>query len=163
MKTLFASLALAFSLSAVADTIQGRCVTVLDGDTVTVLDGMNKQTRIRLMGIDAPEKAQAFGTRSKQALSDLVFNKQVTVEFSKQDRYGRTIGKILVDGLDANLELVKTGMAWHYKQYAKEQTASDRTAYAEAETMARAEKRGLWGDPEQTPPWDFRKQGKRKN
>lgn len=109
------------------------------------------------MGIDAPEKAQAFGTRSKQALSDLVFNKQVTVEYSKQDKYGRTIGKILVGGLDANLEQVKAGMAWHYKQYAKEQTASDRAAYTEAETRARAEKRGLWGDREQMPPWNWRR------
>jgi len=85
-----------------------------------------------------------------------VFNKQVTIEYNKQDKYGRTIGKILVDGLDANLEQVKTGMAWHYKQYAKEQTASDRAAYAEAETLARAEKRGLWVDREQTPPWEWR-------
>ena len=156
MKILIASLALAFSLSATAGTIKGRIVSIADGDTVTILDTTNKQTKIRLMGIDAPEKKQAFGARSKQSLSDLVFNKQVTVDFSKQDKYGRTIGKILVNGLDANLEQVKTGMAWHYKQYAKEQTASDRAAYAEAETLARAEKRGLWVDSEPMPPWEWR-------
>jgi endonuclease YncB( thermonuclease family) len=115
MKTLATLLLLAtacsLTLSAVADTLEGRIVSIADGDTVTILDAANKQTKIRLMGIDAPEKAQAFGTRSKQALSDLVFNKQVTVEFNKQDKYGRTIGKILVDGLDANLEQVKAGMA----------------------------------------------------
>jgi endonuclease YncB( thermonuclease family) len=160
MKTLATLLLLAtacsLTLSAVADTLEGRIVSIADGDTVTILDAANKQTKIRLMGIDAPEKAQAFGTRSKQALSDLVFNKQVTVEFNKQDKYGRTIGKILVDGLDANLEQVKAGMAWHYKLYAKEQATSDLAVYTEAETQARADKRGLWGDREQIPPWEWR-------
>lgn len=139
-----------------ADTLQGRIVAVLDGDTVTLLDGSNKQTRIRLMGIDAPEKAQAFGMRSKQYLSELVFNKQVAVEYSKQDKYGRTIGKILVDNLDANLEQVKAGMAWHYKQYAREQIPSDRTAYAAAEELAKSTKHGLWVDSNPSPPWEWR-------
>jgi endonuclease YncB( thermonuclease family) len=132
-------------------------VGVADGDTVTVLDASRQQYKIRLMGIDAPEKKQAFGNKSKQALSDLVFNKQVSVEFNKTDKYGRTIGKILVDGLDANLEQVKKGMAWHYKQYQKEQSSVDRTAYAKAEELAKAEKLGLWFDPSPTPPWDFRR------
>lgn len=96
-----------------ADTLQGRVVAVTDGDTVTVLDADNTQFKIRLMGIDAPEKKQAFGSKSKESLSSLVFNKQVTIEYSKHDRYGRTIGKIIVDGVDANLEQVKVGMAWH--------------------------------------------------
>lgn len=121
----------------VASTLEGRVVGVADGDTVTVLDSRNTQFKIRLMGIDAPEKKQAFGNKSKQSLSDLVFNKEVTVEYSKKDKYGRTVGKILVDGVDANLEQVKAGMAWHYKQYQSEQAVADRRLYALAEEQAR--------------------------
>ncbi|MFZ2540912.1 MAG: thermonuclease family protein [Gallionella sp.] len=146
-----------------ADTLQGRVVGIADGDTVTVLDVSNTQWKIRLMGIDAPEKKQAFGNKSKESLSALVFNKQVTVEYSKKDRYGRTVGKIMVDGIDANLEQIKVGLAWHYKQYQNEQSVQDQAAYAQAEDQARAETRGLWGDAEPTPPWDWRKQQKRKN
>jgi endonuclease YncB( thermonuclease family) len=149
-------LSVLFAAQVHAEILNGTVVGVADGDTVTVLDASRQQYKIRLMGIDAPEKKQAFGNKSKQALSDLVFNKQVSVEFNKTDKYGRTIGKILVDGLDANLEQVKKGMAWHYKQYQKEQSSVDRTAYAKAEELAKAKKLGLWFDPSPTPPWDFR-------
>lgn len=149
--------------SVYSATLQGRVVSIADGDTVTVLDASNTQWKIRLMGIDAPEKKMPFGQRSKQNLSDLVFNKQVAVEYSKQDRYGRTVGKILVNGTDANLEQVKAGMAWHYKQYQKEQSPDDRASYAEAELQARAGHKGLWIDAEPTPPWDWRKQQKSKD
>jgi len=148
---------------AVADTIQGRVVSIADGDTVTVLDSANTQHKIRLMGIDAPEKKMPFGQRSKENLSDLVFNKQVSVEYSKQDRYGRTVGKILINGVDANLEQVKAGMAWHYKQYQREQSPDERVSYSDAEEQARAGRRGLWVDGEPTPPWDWRKQQKNKD
>ena len=148
--------ALLTALSVHAETLGGRVVGVSDGDTVTVLDAANKQWKIRLMGIDAPEKKQAFGQKSKANLSDLVFDKQVTVEYSKKDKYGRTVGKILVDGVDANLAQVKAGMAWHYKQYQKEQTPVDRSLYSEAEDRARAGHIGLWADSNPTPPWEFR-------
>lgn len=140
-----------------ADVIEGRIVRVLDGDTVSVLTADKQEVRIRLRGIDAPEKKQSFGQVSKQHLSDLVFNKEVTVEFNKQDRYGRLIGTIFVGGTDANLAQVKSGMAWHYRQYAKEQPPNDRLTYAEAEVNARAKKIGLWGNGvEPVAPWDFR-------
>lgn len=145
-----------------ADTLAGRVVGVSDGDTVTVLDATNTQWKIRLMGIDAPEKKQAFGNRSKQSLAALVFNRQVQVEYSKKDKYGRTVGKILVGGVDANLEQIKAGMAWHYKKYQNEQPETDRAVYADAEQKARIAKRGLWQDVEPTPPWDWRKQQKRR-
>ena len=103
--------------TSTADTLNGHVVGVSDGDTVTVLDATNTQWKIRLLGIDAPEKKQPFGNKSKENLSDLVFNKQVQVEYSKKDKYGRTVGKITVNGVDANLEQVKAGMAWHYKKY----------------------------------------------
>jgi len=146
--------------SSVADTLVGRVVGVADGDTVTVLDASNKQFKIRLMGIDAPEKKMAFGQKSKEHLSDIVFNKQVTVEYSKKDKYGRTVGKVLVGGVDANLEQVKAGLAWHYKQYQREQSADDRIFYIRAEELARNENRGLWVDVNPTPPWEWRRRNK---
>lgn len=147
---------LAMSITAHAETLRGRVVGIADGDTVTVLDSRNEQYKIRLMGIDAPEKKQAFGSRSKQSLSALVFNREVSVEYRKKDRYGRVVGKIVVNGVDANLEQVKAGMAWHYKQYQKEQSADDRAAYASVEEQARVGRRGLWQDNEPIPPWEFR-------
>jgi endonuclease YncB( thermonuclease family) len=95
--------------------------------------------------------------RSKKSLSDLVFSKTVTVETGKRDRYGREVGKVLVNGLDANLEQVQRWFAWHYKAYQREQSANDRTLYDFAEGEARAAKRGLWRDADPMPPWDFRK------
>lgn len=145
---------------SLAETLHGRVVAVADGDTVTVLDDTKTQFKIRLMGIDAPEKKQAFGRKSKESLSRLIFNKHVVVEYYKKDRYGRTIGKIIVGDIDANLEQIKAGFAWHYKKYQKEQTMEDRSLYAQAEDQARVEKRGLWKDAEPTPPWDWRKQKK---
>lgn len=150
------------TLPAYADTLKGRVVGVSDGDTVTVLDASNTQYKIRLMGIDAPEKKQPFGQRSKQFLSDLVFNKEVTVEYRKKDKYGRTVGKITVGGVDANLEQIRAGLAWHYKKYQNEQAADDRLAYAQAEELAKAKKLGLWAEPNSVPPWDWRKQHKRR-
>lgn len=160
IRILLLAASLLLSNASAADTLHGRVVGVADGDTVTVLDASNTQTKVRLMGIDAPEKKQAFGSRSGEHLSDLVFDRQVTVEYSKQDKYGRTVGKILVDGVDANLEQVKVGLAWHYKQYQREQSVEDRAAYAQAEEHAKAAKRGLWVDRDPTPPWDWRHQQK---
>ena len=145
---------------AQAATITGKVVGVSDGDTITVLDASKTQFKIRLEGIDAPEKAQPFGQKSKEHLSDLVFGKQVVVESNKTDKYGRTVGKVLINGKDANLEQLRSGFAWHYKEYQKEQSASDRVAYANAETNAQNSKSGLWRDPKPMPPWDWRHGGK---
>jgi len=152
----WATLAVLFSLTCNAATIEGRVVGVSDGDTITVLDSTNTQHKVRLSGIDAPEKKQPFGQRSKESLSDLVFDKPVTVDTDKQDRYGRKVGKVLVDGQDANLEQVKRGFAWHYKAYEREQPSIDRKVYAGAETEAKAARLGLWADTEPVPPWEFR-------
>jgi endonuclease YncB( thermonuclease family) len=147
--------------TAAAEAYQGRVVGVSDGDTITVLDSSNTQHKVRLSGIDAPEKSQPFGQRSKQSLSDLVFGKAVTVETTKRDRYGREIGKVLTGGLDVNLEQVRRGLAWHYKAYEREQPAEDRTTYSTAEQEARAARIGLWTDPVPLPPWEFRHQPRR--
>ena len=143
-----------------ASTLQGKVVHIADGDTITVLDANNTQHKIRLQGIDAPEKAQAFGQRSKQSLHQLVHSKQVSVEFQKKDKYGRTVGKVVFNCLDVCLEQIKLGMAWHYKQYESEQTKEDREIYAQAEISARANAIGLWKDKQPIPPWEFRRQQK---
>lgn len=152
--------ALVLTLQANADTLLGHVTHVADGDTITLLDSSNTQHKIRLAGIDAPEKKQAFGMRSKQSLSDLVFNKQVTVETDKKDKYGREVGTILLTGQDVNLEQVTRGFAWHYKAYEKEQSSNNRKLYDFAEREARAARRGLWADADPMPPWEFRHQGK---
>jgi len=143
--------------SAFAETISGEVVGLADGDTVTVLDLSKVQHRVRLAGIDAPEKKQAFGERSRQSLFDLVFRKQVTVEYSKTDRYGRIVGKVLADGRDVSLSQVQRGLAWHYKAYERDQSPVDRVAYAQAERGAREAHVGLWHDRQPTAPWDYRK------
>lgn len=149
-------LASTFTLSHAAN-ITGLVVGVTDGDTVTVLYASNAEYKIRLSGIDAPERKQPFGVRSKQSLSDLVFEKQVTVESDKKDRYERDVGKILLStGQDVNLEHVARGFAWHYKAYEREQSANDRKLYDFAEQCARAGRRGLWADADPIPPWVFR-------
>jgi endonuclease YncB( thermonuclease family) len=104
-----------------AEILSGKVVGVTDGDTVVVLDSNYTQHKIRLSGIDAPERGQAFGTNSKQHLADLIAGESVTVEYDKYDKYDRIVGKILLDGEDVNLKQVEAGMAWHYKQYQKEQ------------------------------------------
>jgi endonuclease YncB( thermonuclease family) len=143
-------------------TLSGRVIRVADGDTVTVLDSLNTQHRIRLQGIDAPESHQAFGTQSKKSLSDMVFGKDVSVFYNKTDQYGRLVGKILLDGKDINLEQVKAGMAWHYKEYEREQPPEDRETYAGAEDEARQARRGLWRDPDPVEPSAFRREEKAK-
>lgn len=127
-----------------------------DGDTITVLVGGQDSVKVRLAGIDAPEKAQPFGSASKKHLSEKVFGQTVTVEWTKRDKYGRVIGRVVVDGKDVCLDQVRSGLAWHYKLYANEQTATQRTAYAAAEEQARHEKAGLWSQPNPVPPWEFR-------
>lgn len=142
---------------AQAEILTGQVVKIADGDTLTVLDTSKQQHRIRLTGIDAPERKQAFGTVSRQHLANLVFGRAVTVEWRKRDRYQRILGKVLVDGQDANLEQIRAGLAWHYKQYGKDQQPVDRRLYAEAQEAASINGVGLWRDPVPIPPWDFRR------
>lgn len=131
--------------------IQGRVVGISDGDTLTVLDNRSQQHKIRLAEIDAPEKAQDFGERSKQHLSDLVFGKEVVVTVIDTDRYQRKVGEVTTGTISANHEQVKAGLAWVYRRY-----ANDLRLYR-YETAAREQKLGLWSLPSPTPPWEFRK------
>ena len=140
-----------FSFSASAtEILEGRVVGVHDGDTVTLLMEGNQQLKIRLAQIDAPELDQAFGQKSKQSLSDMVFNKTIKVEKETIDKYGRTVGTLIVDGVDANKEQVKRGMAWVYRQYMHDQSL------LQVEDAARQAKVGLWSEPSPMAPWEYR-------
>jgi endonuclease YncB( thermonuclease family) len=112
--------------------------------------------KIRLAGVDAPEKGQPFGQKSKQTLADMVAGQSVFVEWYKRDRYGRIVGKVLSENQDVNLVMVRFGMAWWYRKYAHEQSDEDQRFYEQAETEARREKRGLWIDQRPMAPWDWR-------
>jgi endonuclease YncB( thermonuclease family) len=140
---------------AYAQVYEGKVVSVLDGDTLIVLTPEKRQIKVRLVEIDAPEKSQAYGQRSKQSLSDLVFGKQIRVEQQDRDRYGRVVGRVYAGGLVVNAEQVKRGMAWVYRKYAR-----DQTLFA-LEHEAKNAKLGLWADPYAIAPWEYRHSGKR--
>lgn len=131
--------------------IWGVVVGVHDGDTLTLLVDL-VQHKIRLNGIDAPELGQAWGQRAKQALSDLCFGQTERVVVVDTDRYGREVGDVYAGDLYLNLELVRAGMAWHYKQYSND----DRLAAAEI--SARMQRLGLWADAQPVAPWAYRKE-----
>ncbi len=140
---------------ALAADFTGRVVGVSDGDTITVLHN-GKGERIGLHGIDCPEKRQAFGNRAKQFTSKLVFGNAVTVQVMDRDRYGRTVGVVLLpDGRSLNHELVRAGLAWMYRRYTNDQSLSD------LEEEARVARRGLWADRNPIPPWEWRIMRKR--
>jgi endonuclease YncB( thermonuclease family) len=146
--------------SAAADELAGRVVRIIDGDTLVLLveEGAEKrQEKIRLAGIDCPERGQDFGERARQALAGYAFDREVVIDWGKRDRWDRVIGKVLVDGTDANLALVRDGLCWWYRKYAHEQSAVDQALYESAEDRARAERRGLWVDPNPVPPWEWRR------
>lgn len=144
-------LVLALCLSQAAFAWSGKVVNVHDGDTVTVLTPNNAQVKIRLAALDAPELKQAFGARSKQSLADMVYGKNVEVSGSRKDRYGRTLAKLWLDGVDINLAQIERGLAWHYLRYDKNR------AYTKAENDARAAQVGLWADANPVAPWVYRR------
>lgn len=152
-KQILLTLALLSATSiAYADVVTGRIVGVTDGDTVTLLDGAKTQHKIRLAAIDAPEKAQPFGNRSKQALSNLCFNQQAQVEVTDTDRYGRLVGIVTCNNINANEAMLSSGMAWVYQKYAK-----GFGHYYAFEREAQVARMGLWIDSNPIPPWEWRK------
>ena len=160
MKPLLNSVGLSFVLllqvlalpyaEASAETWSGEVVRVMDGDTIEVLHA-NRPIRVRLANIDAPEKHQAFGSRSRDYLGDMVFRRQVSIKDQGQDRYGRVIGVVYIAGVNANAEMVRAGMAWVYRRYNTD------PQLVELELQARAMRAGLWRDNFPTPPWEFRR------
>ena len=165
LRFVLAAIFVGITTPAYAD-ITGRVVAVTDGDTIKVLDDTNTEHKVRLTGIDAPERGQPFGTASTKHLASMVAGKQVFVDSAKKDRYGRDLGKVWVQPgdcptcgktLDANYAQLLAGMAWWYRYYAKEQSPEDRGRYESAEDEAKARKRGLWADPNPINPYDWRK------
>lgn len=139
-------------------SITGKVIAVSDGDTLKVLDENNVEHKIRLKGIDAPEKKQDFGQKSKDSLSELVFGKTVTIDNTSTDRYDRTVGKVIIENnKDVNLEQIRRGMAWFYKDYSRELNAFDKSEYAKSEELAKNDKKGLWSNKRPQAPWDYRK------
>jgi len=132
-------------------TFTAQVIGISDGDTITVLTKDKEQIKIRLDGIDAPEKTQAYGQKSKEALGNLVFGKKVIIKKTGVDRYGRTLAFVYVGDRHINDKLVADGWAWHYKYYNCEERI------AKLESKARAEKKGLWTVEGAIPPWDYRK------
>jgi endonuclease YncB( thermonuclease family) len=131
----------------------GKVVRVIDGDTVEVLDSSMNVHRVRLKGIDAPERGQAFYQVAKENLDDIAINREVTITWNKVDKWNRIIGKVLLDRRDVCLEQVRAGLAWHFKKYQNEQSEEDRQLYESAEKEARSSRRGLWHDDSPTAPW----------
>jgi endonuclease YncB( thermonuclease family) len=136
--------------AAAAETVTGRVVSVSDGDTLTLLTADRQRVKVRLAEIDAPEHDQPFGSRSKQSLSQLAFNRTATVEVRARDDYGRTVGVVFVAGQNLDAEQVRRGMAWVYRQYVTTRSLSA------LEAEAKAARRGLWADSNPLPPWDWR-------
>ncbi len=143
-------------LPAYAETFTGQVVGVADGDTIHVLHN-DKAERVRLYGIDCPEKKQPYGKKAKWFTSDLTFRKTVTVIVKDRDRYGRTIGEVILpNGKSLNRELVRAGYAWWYFKYAPTDFALKILQEISMEL-----KTGLWADAESMAPWEFRR-GERK-
>jgi endonuclease YncB( thermonuclease family) len=141
-----------FAVSSVfASDLSCTVVGIADGDTLTALCPGNQQIKVRLTEIDAPEKKQPFGERSRQSLADMCFQKHATITSTDKDRYGRTLGRVTCAGLDANAEQVTRGLAWVYDRY-----VTERGLYM-LQDDARASKRGLWADKNPMPPWEWRK------
>lgn len=135
-----------------AETILGRVVAVYDGDTVTVLEG-SRRVRVRLAGIDAPERpGQPYSEASRRSLAELVAGKQIRIEASSRDHYGRPLGRLYVQTTDVNLEQVRRGYAWSFDRYNRDPRIALEAA------KARLLRRGLWVDPNPTPPWVWRRQ-----
>jgi endonuclease YncB( thermonuclease family) len=148
--------AISATASAASWFVEGRVVGVSDGDTITILDRAKVQHKIRLAAIDAPERQQPFSDRSKENLSHLVFGKSVAAHCNKRDRYGRQVCKVMRGATDVNLEQIRAGLAWWYREYAKEQSVEERTLYSSTEEDARVRRAGLWQDKNPVPPWGWR-------
>ena len=150
MRTIALAIILLSSQGFAAE-IPVKVVQITDGDTVGVIDAEKNYFKVRLSGIDAPERKQAFSDKSKEALAAKVFDKNIILDESGKDRYGRTLGVLLVDGRNINREMVAEGWAWQFVRY--DQSVELRTA----EDAAKQKRLGLWADPAPIAPWDYRK------
>ncbi len=156
---LYLLISLLLSTPALSKVITGKVIHIADGDTITILDSNKTQHKVRLYGIDTPEKSQAFGNKAKKFTSSLTASKTAEVTAYDTDRYGRTVGVVMVNGVNVNQSLVEAGYAWQYRKYCKEAFCND---WIRLEDQARNSKLGLWADANPVAPWDYRK-AKRNN
>jgi micrococcal nuclease len=143
-----------FPSSSLSKTVTGKVVKVADGDTITILDSDNRQHKIRLYGIDTPEKSQAYGKKAKTFTANLVAGKAVKVKVYDTDRYGRSVGVVFVGGPNVNRAIIKNGFAWQYRKYCKASFCDD---WLGLERQARNHGIGLWGGKNPQAPWDWRR------
>ena len=141
-----------------AETLVGRIIGVSDGDTLTLLDARKQTHKIRLSGIDAPEKKQAFGQQSKLSLSNLAYGREATADCPKRDRYQRAVCVVTTGGKDVGLQQIQHGLAWWYRDYAHEQRPQERRDYERAEQWAQERRLGLWREKDPVPPWEWRRE-----
>lgn len=146
--------------SIYAEIITGKVISIQDGDTLTLLDMSNTQFRIRIAGIDTPEKTQPFGEQAKQHLAQLAFDKLVIATCNKKDRYDRWVCFVEANGLDVGLVQLEAGLAWWYRKYAGEQPSQQARDYEQAEIVASSNGKGLWQQQNPVPPWDWRKKSR---
>lgn len=151
LRVAFYVCAAALLLGACRDSFQGRCVSVSDGDTIGVLCS-GKEIRVRLYGVDCPERGQDFARKARQFTSDMVMRKGVQVSVVDKDNYGRSVAWVSVDGKSLNRELLVAGLAWWYKWYAQSETE-----LGNLEQNARQNGIGIWSKPNPIPPWEFRR------
>jgi endonuclease YncB( thermonuclease family) len=138
-------------------TLRGKIVNVFDGDTISLVDGDNKEHQIRIEGVDAPEEGQVCYEDAKKRLSDLLLDKEVTVEIVGKEEPGREVGILKLDGRDVGLEMVESGLAWHNEYFDLKQSQDVKVAYAYAELRARGSKRGVWAETDPLSPWAYRR------
>jgi micrococcal nuclease len=139
------------------ETITGKVVRISDGDTFVLLTANNEQVKIRLYGVDAPEKSQDFGNVSKDYLGKLLQDKNIIVLSKGKDRYGRVIGLVSAGSINVNEEMLKAGLVWHFKKY------DSNPAWTSLEQEARARRMGLWIQPDAIAPWEFRDRIKKRH
>ena len=152
------------NISAIRADFTVKVQRVVDGDTVHVVNKAGKKFKVRLTGIDAPEKNQPYGLASTYKLTEMLINKWVLLKSKPDngnqysiDRYNRVLAKVILDGRDINLAQVSSGYAWHFKRYQKQQSSIDRELYSQAELYAKKNKLGLWGEKKPIAPWKWRK------
>ncbi len=146
-----------FVLSTYSQNISGKVVAITDGDTFKLLTKDSTLVIVRIANIDSPEKKQPYSQRAKQFVSDAIFGKVVVIKELKKDRYKRSVATVIYDkNLNLSEELLKQGLAWHYKQYSKDPMLQS------LEDQAKIKKIGLWQDPKPIPPWEWRANKKKK-
>jgi micrococcal nuclease len=152
---LFFSLIACCALRTIADdAVEGKVTRIIDGDSILVTDAKSVEYEVQLEGIDAPEPKQDFGKEATEALSKMLKDKSVRITWKSKDNFNRVLAQVYDGEKHINMEMIKSGMAWHFKRYNKE------ASLASAEAEAKKDKKGLWAKESPVPPWDFRKENK---